>query len=76
MKRETLETWLLQLDSMVAMLTTAARLRGLNAQELAGLDHLKHAVDSFEASIEERERGLRIPPESGLFNTLRSNDAT
>jgi hypothetical protein len=64
MKKETLEMWLMQLDSMVAKLTEAKRLGGLNPKELYALEGIKYTVDRFEEAIEEQKsrEGIRIPP--------------
>jgi hypothetical protein len=62
MKKETLEMWLIQLDSIVATLNKANHVRGLISSEQQALTSLKDAVDCFEKAIEEREPGIRIPP--------------
>jgi hypothetical protein len=71
MKTETVQQWLLQLDAMIAKLDEAARLGGLNQQEKWALGLLKDAVVSFEASIEEREQGVCIPPGTPLPSGLK-----
>jgi hypothetical protein len=62
MKKEMIETWLLQLDSIVATLNKANHVHGLISSEQQALTSLKDAVDYFEKAIEERGPGIRIPP--------------
>lgn len=70
MKKQTLETWLLQLDAMIAKLDEAERLDSLGSQEKWALGLLKDAVVSFETAIEEQERGIRIPPGYSVSSAL------
>ena len=68
MKKETFETWLIQLDSMVAELTKARRLGGLYPKELQALKQVRDTVDSFEGAIEEQKamEGIRYSGGSAL----------